>query len=454
MVRFENRSSLDRDIFDSLLKTYISHSGLIVSDEGFSVIYTDAMPEHTETSGVYILRDNSLYNGGDISEEALSKTVILNSLAFDWDMHYSDSITLVYKKHNAYIIAFDIFGNLYHNIFTERNADNAVPYSEYLIDIFSDCLKSIAEDQKGGIAFMKSAPKGHEAYAMPTFDIDRLHYYHFGKTMYYAVKYIITGFREKAYFEARKKFGNKDPWNNLSMITDTLKNRGLKGLFFVMAVSRDRFGRRYSLKDAENILNTVKGNDTGIHLSYESHIEPERISKETARLRAGPFSRFHYIPDPAIEHYREMEKAGIRYDSSTGLRRGCGFAKGFSKPYYIPGTSIVEIPVVCMDSAVLTGDGKWRDRIEAADSAVRETGGFFTYIFHQSTLSGVLFEGYADIFNEFNDTICRDAYYNDNPSLMTDKFLERCSMAEWKNGELSVSDKCDYDVEIYPKKEI
>lgn len=457
MVVFKNNSSLQKNIFDSLIRTYISHSGLVQGEDGLQIVYTDSMPAVPDENTLYILHDSELFANLYSRVYANEDCYILNAVNSQWDKFFENGITMLYVRNNTYLLSFDVLGNLYYNIFMERPPDifndYSKSFSENLIALFSDCIIRIMTDLNMKCAFISSTPKGYEAYALPTFDIDRINYFYNTKSLYYLLRYIVSFFRNRTYFELKKKYRGVDPWNNLEELLDIMKRRKLKGIFFMMAVKRDRFGIRYSLNKVKYMMNMLQEHTSGIHLSYESSIEERKIEREVRRISGimGKviFSRFHYIPDPGIRHFREMENAGIVFDSSSGMRKQCGFAKGFCKPYFIPGTDIVEIPVICMDSAIANNIEQCGEQLAAMDAEIRKSGGFFTYIFHQSTLSEHMFSGFRGIFEGLNRVIAEHEYYNDEAEKMIGKFISRTEKAEWRDGKLEMQDGLEYEIEIY-----
>lgn len=107
-----------------------------------------------------------------------------------------------------------------------------------------------------------------------------------------------------------------------------------------------------------------RGYKIGIHPSYETWKNEEMIIKEKTLLEKViedpiDISRQHYLHFSFPETFIFLEKAGIKKDSSIGFNQRIGFRCGTGFPFYLYNvkediqTTILEEPLVCMDSAAI-----------------------------------------------------------------------------------------------------
>ncbi len=402
-MEFINNTNLSKSVFFDLIKNINSR---IEKDYDITITYIDNI-NNIGNDGIYIIRNTS------INKEKITyfdKFFTFNIEKYNYEIFYSkNNIPLIYRYNNAYIFSYDIFRNLdfiiFNNLSFIKDEYFNFAFSEHLIMEFLNSIIKICENEN--IKIKQTLSKKAKYFA--TFDIDRVQYFSFFKTIFYFfAKKFSNNKKYYLYFELKKKY-KKDIWNNIDRILKILKNKNIKALFFIMVINRDKFGKRYSITTAKKIIKQIKKDQyVGLHLSYESGENIKRIKKEIKKfntINKCKFVRYHYLYELQKKHYEELKKNNIVMDSSTGFRNKCGFKKGFSKEYIIPGYSIIEIPVICMDSAY--NIQKLQNKQYSLEKIMQEiinTNGIFTFIFHQSALNKETF-GYEYILNDFFEII-------------------------------------------------
>ena len=388
MISIINRTEADNRIIEDTVVNILRYSSLS-ADNDIEIIYCEHLPD--DKRGIYIVRTT----GVSISEGLENCCTIREGLKV---VKQLQGIPLVYKFNEMYILSFDIF-ELMRNSLLEPQADSINinrPFTAELTVLFRECMEAIYADSNKSLQLQVGFKPGY----IPTFDIDRYHYKFPIKTIYHRLMSLLG--RKSGYLEISRK-GNV--WDNISEVNDIIADVS-RAVFFFMTVRKDRFARRYSPSQIPRMSDSIDNRHIrGIHLSYESGIEPRRMGKEIAQLKQyvnnPDFARFHYLYEPQLDHYREMHSYGIKLDSSVGFTDRCGFKKGMPGIYAVPGTGVYELPVICMDSALKFAMLKDDDNTGKLLDEIEKFGGSFTFIFHQSALSEDTFPGYRDLLNKF-----------------------------------------------------
>ncbi len=425
-----NKTNENSGRISDLAEIFFVHSGICLSNNNAVLHYINSEDE-AKSGYLNIIRKKS--NNNKI--KYLSNTFIINPIDSASSVLSIDGANILYKKNDAFILGFDIINQINEIIFSDlyyiKEYIFNFAFTEHLISLFKKAYIFYSKENKIDIRLVSNAPNGFNGYFLPSFDVDRLQYYSGIKTIFYIFLRIIglkKGLTRK-YFELKRIY-KQDPWNNLIKINEILKNENLKALFFFLTIKRDRFARRYKPELIKSESMKLKENhQIGIHLSYESGIDKEKIEKEinvfNKQAEKCELTRYHYLHIPDIDDYREMEKNGILIDSSVGFTDRCGFKKGFSKPYKIPTTNIIEIPVICMDSAFFTAKIKKQNTFENTINEIIETGGFFTFIFHQSCYNTETFPEFREFFKAMISLRKEKKLYNFDVFKMVEQFNKR-----------------------------
>jgi peptidoglycan/xylan/chitin deacetylase (PgdA/CDA1 family) len=174
-----------------------------------------------------------------------------------------------------------------------------------------------------------------------------------------------------------------------------LENKyGFKSTFFFLTTKRD-LKPRYNINNLKNILKKIHENgwEVGLHAGFNSYDNLEKLRSEKKKLESVLGHsiygvRNHYLRFSPPESWILHEKAGFMYDTTLGFREISGFRAGYCLPYfpydYIQGKkiNIVELPMVIMDSALLSID-KPKKRITELLDHVKKHNGLLVINWHQ-----------------------------------------------------------------------
>lgn len=161
----------------------------------------------------------------------------------------------------------------------------------------------------------------------------------------------------------------------------------------------------------------------GIHCSYYSTDEPERIETEIERLndilhRTIVRNRFHFIRFRLPTSYRLLVRYGIRHDYSMGFADLCGFRCGTCSifPFYDLGSdSEMELyvhPFAAMDTTLHNhmqlGPEAATEQLHALVDEARAVGGTFSCIFHNQNLCDDYgWQGWRAVYEDLMQYTCR-----------------------------------------------
>jgi hypothetical protein len=170
-----------------------------------------------------------------------------------------------------------------------------------------------------------------------------------------------------------------------------------------------RYMGRYSLSDPA-IVDLIEDLDRGeweigLHGSYESYRDPERLKAEKDRLesilgREVTGGRQHYLNLDAPDTWRYHRDAGLRYDASLGSSSTYGFQYGDSihRPF---GDEFVVFPLTIMEVALPDpGDHferAWRECRSVLEEA-REREAVMTVLWHPRFFSERDFPGFRELY--------------------------------------------------------
>ena len=188
----------------------------------------------------------------------------------------------------------------------------------------------------------------------------------------------------------------------------TLSNRfGLESAFYFMAVDPRLRGQRYDI-ESPSIRRCVhnlrsQGFQIGLHASYDSLNDPNRLAEEKGRLdsvlgetRYG--GRQHFLRFRVPDTWRHWEQAGLTYDSTMGYPDCEGFRCGTCHPFRPFDVerdrefNLLEWPLIVTDVTLRTyremTPEEGEARILELARRCREVEGTLTLVWHNSSLDG------------------------------------------------------------------
>lgn len=205
-----------------------------------------------------------------------------------------------------------------------------------------------------------------------------------------------------------------DPYYTFDYIMVQSEKRGLKSTFyFISDNSNGEIDCTYKIDDIEmkKLLQAIstRGHNIGLHASYYSFKDKNRITGEQKRLRDVVEGigikqdtwgvRQHYLRFIIPDTFRHQEAAGLDYDATLGYAETPGFRCGtcFEFPVFDlhekRKLNIVERPLIAMDASLLlsryTG-GERPDilgRFVTYKNICKRYNGAFTLLWHNSHLA-------------------------------------------------------------------
>lgn len=134
---------------------------------------------------------------------------------------------------------------------------------------------------------------------------------------------------------------SKDPYFTYSKIAELTKGSKMNLNYFVLIGDYSDFDKNpnFRNKGFRNLIKTLaKDFEIGVHPSYQSYDEPERITKEVKRLediieRKIDSARCHFLRVKFPNTYQAFLQVGVKHDYSMLFPSKSGFKTGLAQPY-------------------------------------------------------------------------------------------------------------------------
>jgi hypothetical protein len=230
------------------------------------------------------------------------------------------------------------------------------------------------------------------------------------------------------------KLKGKDGWFNFDQILDIEKKLEISSTFFFISNSTPRKGFRngdYDLtkrKFSKVFKDIQKHNsEIGLHSGFGAHLNSDYLNHDINKM---PLSingnRFHYLNFDIGNTPNLLQNTNLKYDSTMGFAESAGFRSSFCLPYFLYDikkdcqTSIVEIPLVIMDSSLRLKCYMNLSQEEIAFltkrlvKEIKKFNGIFSINWHNTRFSDLKDPGWADTFIKIVN-ICK----NENANFFT-----------------------------------
>jgi peptidoglycan/xylan/chitin deacetylase (PgdA/CDA1 family) len=267
--------------------------------------------------------------------------------------------------------------------------------------------------------------EGHSFAACVTHDIDHVRKYRWRPPLRLLGRHLLierdlSRFGRTVVDYAACRLGRrKDPFDTFSYLCALEDRHGFTSTFFVFGGGSTRMDARYTLADPEIrlLLRSARsrGDEVGLHSSFESYKDPEMLRVERRELEAALGScvsgvRQHFLRWEVPSSWLARSQAGFLYDASLTFPEHEGFRCGICTPYQafdIAHRSVLpiwEIPTTVMDGSLR----KYQDlppeeglkRILALIQTVRRHGGLFVLLWHNSSLDPNSWSGWRAVYEE------------------------------------------------------
>ncbi|MBN1143735.1 MAG: polysaccharide deacetylase family protein [Bacteroidales bacterium] len=224
-------------------------------------------------------------------------------------------------------------------------------------------------------------------------------------------------FREWQYRIRVLKQKQPDPFDTYGYILKLERQYGFSSLFFFLMGNYGKNDTNYAIDSFpfKKLLNSLKSSRLiGIHPSYKSNQRPNILKSEFERfaglLGTKPeISRQHFLLLNIPETLRKLISHNVQTDYSMGYATHVGFRAGTSHPFRFydliseEETSLLLHPFIVMDVTLRQYMGlnpdQARERIIMLIEKVKATGGIFTSLWHNESLSEYgEWKGWQEVF--------------------------------------------------------
>lgn len=242
-----------------------------------------------------------------------------------------------------------------------------------------------------------------------TFDIDMAYSY-----LEKGLKRNLGGFIKSFFLSDMKDFRTralvlsgrvKDPFDTYDFIFKVCNENSIATKFFFLVADESRFDKNIAHdnpKFIELIQSISQKTETGIHLSFKSHISSNKSQVEINRLediigKKPTINRYHYLRFHVQSSYPRLVKHEIAEDYSLGYAAHAGFRAGMCTPFYFfnvrnnEQTSLRIFPFTFMDATFThyyrSNNEQALEKIRDLMKSVYDVGGTMIGIWHNSSFT-------------------------------------------------------------------
>ncbi len=250
----------------------------------------------------------------------------------------------------------------------------------------------------------------HEFEFLPTYDIDAAWSYK-NKGVFRTVGGFARDFlahrKDDVRYRMRVLMGSDaDPFDSYELQFSLQKEFHLRPVYFILCGDYNPNDKSVSIRNTafQNLIKHIGDYaEVGIHPSFASYAEPERIGKEMQRLssilnREVTQSRFHFLHFNLPHSYQHLIELDITDDYTMGYASHQGFRAGTSRPFRFfdiendAPTNLTVHPFAIMDGTLRDyQDLDAEQSLEVAKNVideVKKVNGTFCYLTHNETLGG------------------------------------------------------------------
>lgn len=260
--------------------------------------------------------------------------------------------------------------------------------------------------------------KKHRFNILLSHDIDTIKRW----TFKHLIKHSLFNFGKSNFFRGYLEFFKtrlnytKDPYYNFQNIMEISNNYGLRSTFLFMALKKNEFDFRYSLKKASTGFQQIKSSkkhQIGIHISRIAYNDFKNASQEIKRLKKITntdieYSRQHYLMFDVKSTWSILNENNIKYDLSLGYPEMPGFRCGICYPFRVFDISkkikldLIEIPLIIMDVSILDylKDINFEDQLDTILQNTKKYDGTLNVLWHNDQIDNLKFEKNRILFKK------------------------------------------------------
>ena len=225
-------------------------------------------------------------------------------------------------------------------------ATASLAYQHQFLDepIIHHWIKAFQQALRKKFPFLKFQSKS--AYFLPTYDIDIAFAYK-GKSLYRQLAATIRDLLQMRFSEIVLRWRvithqAKDPYDVYAWLEQLHMEQHIQAVYFFPVGKYARFDKQISVRHPiyRQLIATITSLHTsGIHFSYASFLNEERMEWELMRLSSITgfrvlHNRFHYLRFCLPDSYRMLVSTGIVHDYSMGYATHAGFRAGIADAYF------------------------------------------------------------------------------------------------------------------------
>lgn len=273
-----------------------------------------------------------------------------------------------------------------------------------MVNLYAQELKKIFSEKFASLVYKKT-----KFEYIATFDIDMAYSY-----LEKGLKRNVGGFIKSFFLSDMKDLKTralvlsgrmKDPFDTYDYIFKVCNEHSITTKFFFLVADESRFDKNipYSNPKFKKLIKDIsQKTDTGIHLSFKSHISSAKSQVEINRLEEimeekPTINRYHYLRFHVQSSYPRLVKHGIEEDYSLGYAAHTGFRAGMCTPFYFfnvrnnEQTALRIFPFTFMDATFThyyrTNNEHALEKIRQLMKSVHEVGGTMIGIWHNSSFT-------------------------------------------------------------------
>ena len=332
-------------------------------------------------------------------------------------------------------INFDVFNEVGHILsghLEKLNLEEKTKIAEIpLVDIYERIL---LDALPGEIKTKPFWPDGKEFAVCLTHDVDEIRktYQYFSRPLLH----IKRGEFSRAFEHIKSFFTDKISGNNpywtFEEVMGLEEELGVRSTFYFLEEDAKveplkpdtwkHYARKYKFNNLEIIKIIHKltsgGWEVGLHGSFHSYNDREKLQREMNELKSvsnEPICgiRQHHLNMEIPGTWQYQGEIGLEYDTSLGHKSAIGFRWGTCFPFYPlnPDTgnalSILEIPLIIMDTPLFTSkEDVWKKILELVET-VEKQNGLLTILFHHSVFNEREYPGWSDIYQKLIN-LCKE----------------------------------------------
>jgi len=365
------------------------------------------------------------YSGEDFNDSIFIKP---SNLLFEDDIKPQnlfvtqwDNVKIFFQTNDTSVLPFDLFAASFYLVsryeeYLPFNADSHGRFEakeslafknnflhEPIIDQWAYMFAGILQERYAGLQI----PERKFQY-ISTIDVDNAYAFLFkgiSRTLGATFRSLLNLDLQDNFRRYRTLTNKRDPYDTYDIFFDTHQKYGINPIWFFLVGDSGRYDNNVSLNKQgyQNLIkNIAKKSRVGIHTSYETYKNENKLQDEIRRLeslieRRVYKSRQHYLRLHFNQTYRNLINSGITEDYTMGYATNIGFRAGTCTPFNFydleseEKTELKIYPFEVMDITLNKYKGynvtEAISSIESVIEKIKKVNGTFISIWHNEALS-------------------------------------------------------------------